>query len=106
MEQSKLEVSIKQFGIDTYFEAISGLGHDFATSKADNGKALMRNFGISAANTCLIGDTLHDLEVGQELGCTVVLVANGHQSFLRLVGNHSYVVSDLFELMAFFNNCQ
>ena len=47
---------------------------------------------ISLADTVLIGDTIHDLEVGQELGVEVILVSHGHQSRSILEKSHDSIV--------------
>ncbi len=40
----------------------------------------------------MIGDTDHDLEVGNELGIDVLLIADGHQSFEKLKNVHDNVI--------------
>ena len=47
----------------------------------------------------LIGDSLHDLEVANELGIDCVLVANGHQSKERLLEKTSHILDKLSDLM-------
>ncbi len=45
--------------------------------------------GVGKKDTVLIGDTLHDLEVGDALGVDVVLVSHGHQCQEILKDGHS-----------------
>jgi len=46
----------------------------------------------------MVGDTIHDHEVGLELGIPVVLVARGHQSAERLRETGRRVAADLAEV--------
>ncbi len=100
MEQQSLAQSIRKLGIYDYFEAIAGIEDHFAHGKIHRGKLLFEKLGLSGRNCLLIGDTLHDEEVASELGCSCVLVANGHQSEERLMVNGNVVVSSLKELVA------
>lgn len=98
MEQKSLVLSIRNLGIYDYFEAVAGIEDHFAHGKIYRGKMLFEKLGLSSKNCLLIGDTLHDEEVASELGCSCVLVANGHQSKERLMINGNVVVSTLKEL--------
>jgi len=67
-----------------FFSPPCGLSDIYAGSKVDIARAWMQRQGVSKNETLLIGDTLHDLEVAQAIGCRCVLVENGHQSKKRL----------------------
>lgn len=84
MEQSVLEQTLEQNKISHFFDEVSGLDNHYAHSKIDNGKTLIRKMELNPEEICLVGDTIHDFEVAQELGCQCVLIANGHQSEKRL----------------------
>ena len=99
MEQPVLEQNLKQHCIVHFFDEVSGLDNHYAHSKTDNGKALMKRLGLHPDNTCLIGDTIHDFEVAQELGCSCILIANGHQSEERLARTGCIVLNDLTALL-------
>ena len=45
----------------------------------------------------MIGDTLHDCEIGNQFGIDVFLVANGHQDYKRLQHCKAKVFQDLRE---------
>lgn len=100
MEQNSLEQSIRSLGIFDYFDAIAGIEDHFAHGKIYRGKLLFEKLGLRGENCLLIGDTLHDKEVASALGCSCVLVANGHQSRERLKVNGNVVLSTLNELPA------
>ena len=73
-------------GVRAYFDAVLGLDHIYATSKVDIGREWMQQQGVSPADCVMIGDTLHDAEVAQSLGCRCILAAGGHQSDAVLQG--------------------
>lgn len=80
MRQEELESNLKLHGIRKYFEHVSGLNDHYAASKIDNGLRLIAALNLNPDELVLIGDTIHDFEVANELGCRCVLIANGHQS--------------------------
>lgn len=100
MEHEMLEKTLNQKGILHFFESVAGLTDHYAVSKVDQGKMLMKNFGIEQAKTWLIGDTVHDFEVADALGITCVLVADGHQSAERLHKTGAKVIGNLSQLIS------
>jgi phosphoglycolate phosphatase len=91
-KQSALEAALKQFGVFDIFDHIYGIEDYHASSKLDRGQALMRESVADPVHTVLVGDTDHDLEVGQALGVDVILVDHGHQSYERLIEKHPVVI--------------
>ncbi|TDI60053.1 MAG: HAD family hydrolase [Alphaproteobacteria bacterium] len=85
----------KQFGLQDYFKHIYGIHNHHAASKQDRGLELISETGIAPARTLMIGDTIHDHEVGAAMGVDVLLVAHGHQSIQRLKNVHHMVVTKL-----------
>lgn len=83
---------LEHYGIRGHFRNVFGLSDHYAASKVARGKQLLDVCGFAAADTILVGDTDHDLEVGQELGIDVLLLADGHQSYERLRGLHHNVL--------------
>ncbi len=75
---------LEHYDILKYFKMVEGLDNYRAESKIDRGHHLLKVNEIDKTKTVLIGDTIHDLEVANELGVHCILVANGHQSFERL----------------------
>lgn len=91
-DQDNLQRAIQHYELDEYFDFLTGLTSKLADSKVEQGKRLMEAAQIPAAKTVLIGDTAHDLEVGQALGVDVILLAHGHQSEHRLKKIHDKVL--------------
>jgi len=78
--QTHLDEIVDHFGVTRYFKRIYGLDNHYAKSKLHRGKQLILDIPISKEKTVFIGDTDHDLEVGQELGIRVILLNGGHQN--------------------------
>ena len=53
----------------------------------------MAHVGIDPADSVIIGDTDHDLEVGDALGVDVILLADGHQNEERLRKTRATVIN-------------
>ena len=68
MEHESLINSVKEKGIYDYFEGISGIHDHFAESKIIMAKKFVKELAIHKDRCCLIGDTIHDYEVANELG--------------------------------------
>ncbi len=99
MKQNMLEETLKHQGIFDYFEGIAGLNDHYAVSKIERGKQLIGQFNINKTKATIIGDTLHDWEVAQQLGTDCILIADGHQSEERLHTSGVQVLKGLQNLM-------
>ncbi len=99
-EDTKLKEAIYHFNIANYFDEISGLDNNFAVSKTTLGINMLKKLKISPENTCLIGDTDHDREVADAIGCKCILIADGHQSKTRLEATGSVVINNLKDLFS------
>ncbi len=99
MKQTMLEQTLQQQGIFGYFEGIAGLNDHYAVSKIERGKQLIEQFDINKTKATIIGDTLHDWEVAQQLGLDCILIADGHQSKERLLSSGVQVIGELQNLM-------
>jgi phosphoglycolate phosphatase len=99
MEQTTLMDSVRQFNIEKYFSRIQGTGDIYAYGKLHNAKILMETSGLDPVTTCLIGDTLHDLEVARQLTCHCLLISSGHQSHKRLQKEYPLVAHSMKEVV-------
>ena len=84
-EQRILDRMMVERAVDAFFDRVHGLSHLHATSKVALGRELMVQLDVPPSAVLLIGDTLHDHEVADALGCRCLLVAGGHQSEQRLL---------------------
>ncbi len=99
MEHKMLQDQMQYFGLDGYFDAICGIDDIYAKSKTYLARNYINQHNLNPAEILFIGDTLHDKEVGDEIGCDVVLVANGHQSTERLRVNGNKVIDSLQSIL-------
>lgn len=99
-EQNSLNLILKYFGIDSYFQNVVGLDNIYASGKSLLAKKLaekIRNSGTTG-KILLIGDTIHDYEVAQEINSECILISHGHQDAERLLNLDIPVVRDFNEL--------
>jgi phosphoglycolate phosphatase len=92
-DQTSLNEMIDHFEIRHLFDFVYGISDKKAASKLTRGISLVAESRVEKQRTVLIGDTLHDLEVGKELGIGVVLIGHGHQCSTILRKNHPHVIS-------------
>jgi phosphoglycolate phosphatase len=91
-QESALRKQLSHHKILECFKHVYGLTDHYAASKVERGRQLIAAAGIPAAETILVGDTDHDLEVGKEMGVDVLLLGDGHQSYERLKALHHRVL--------------
>jgi phosphoglycolate phosphatase len=83
-EHHALNRMVKIFGLDGRFDAIQGMTDGLATGKMSAARELLERFHIEPHRSVLVGDTVHDAEVSDNLGMECVLVSSGHHSHERL----------------------
>ena len=103
-EKKKLVEDLKQYGISDLFIDIAGLNDHYANGKVEIGKKMMEMHKIEAGSCLLIGDTLHDAEVANELNIDCVLIANGHQTYKKLKQANIPVFQSVIELNGYLFN--
>ncbi|MBX3022864.1 MAG: HAD hydrolase-like protein [Bdellovibrionales bacterium] len=94
-EHHRLLECVRTFKVESFFDHVYGIFDKTAASKVERGLELIRTTNTPKHKTVLIGDTDHDLEVGQAMGIEVILVEHGHQNPNRLRGVHKNVVKVL-----------
>ena len=101
MERNTLISDISLRGIEGYFTAILGPEDHLAQGKTEIAERFLDTLNISPQHILMIGDTMHDFEVADLIGCECILVSQGHHSFERLVSTGTCVqknLSDVFNL--------
>lgn len=91
-DQENLDLIIQHYDLNSIFTYVFGIDNKMAGSKIERGHELIRISNIPLEKTILVGDTLHDLEVGKELGIEVILISHGHQCPTRLREHHDWVL--------------
>lgn len=94
-KEEYLHRQLEQYPIGHYFAAALGLDHIYATSKVDLAKDFLKDHGVDPRQAVFLGDTLHDAEVAQAIGCGCVLIAGGHQPINTLHTANVPVFDDL-----------
>ncbi|MBZ0179197.1 MAG: HAD family hydrolase [Melioribacteraceae bacterium] len=82
--QHTLVEIIEHFGLSRYFQKINGLDNIYAAGKIDNGRKWIKELGLKKGEVLLIGDSVHDYEVAEEIGAASVLISTGHQAETKL----------------------
>ena len=104
--QDDLERQVKAHGLDGAFSAVLGMSDDLGGGKAGLAAGYMRREGIDPEEALFVGDTVHDFEVAQSIGCRCVLIAGGHQSVERLAATGAAVLDSLAELPDFLKSLE
>lgn len=103
MEQQLLEISLTEKGIPHFFKFIAGNSDHYADGKLGSAKRLQQIIVAEPNDILLVGDTIHDYEVAEEMGWQCVLISNGHQSEQRLHATGKPVLKSLSILPEFLN---
>lgn len=96
--QDRLIDMINKFGLSGYLENIKGLDNIYAAGKHHLVKDLIKILGNGHGETLMIGDTVHDFEVAQDVGADCILVACGHQTKDKLKETGAKVYDSLEDL--------
>ena len=88
-----------EFKIDSYFTKIMGISDIYATSKLDLALQWVKESQIDPKKVIFVGDTDHDYEVSQAIGCDCVLYDQGHQSHKVLSKCNVPVIHDISEII-------
>ena len=77
-KQNTLEEIVEHFQLRRFFIKVIGLDNHYANSKIDNGKHWIEKLNFNSYEVLLVGDTIHDYEVVEEIGTDCVLIPSGH----------------------------
>ncbi len=102
METTLLGAMLAEHRVRPLVEGFHGRADLSAGSKIEHGAAAVRRLGLRPEELLVVGDTLHDRELADALGCRCALVAFGHQARERLAGAGVTVIEALAELTALF----
>lgn len=97
-QESLLQKQVCYHKIDHLFTDVIGTRDIYANSKVDFALKWMADGGISADEVLFVGDTPHDFEVAESIGCDCVLIDRGHCSAERLSMLGVSVVNSIEEL--------
>lgn len=98
MEQEFLENTLEYKQIAGFFQQIAGIKNHLGDGKLETAREILKTHKNQWEKYILIGDTIHDYEVAEELGIPCILVSIGHQSPGRLKSLNCKVVERLDDL--------
>jgi len=104
MEQKNLVRSVTKQHIRHYFHEIVGTGNIYGHGKMELARQYIKQALVLPGQITLLGDTLHDHEVAESLGCNCILIACGHQPYEKLIKTGVRVeknLSALFDLITY-----
>ena len=96
--QYDVEKFIKYYGLDFFFEQILGTDNIKAEGKVELAMNFFSKSDYKAEEILIVGDTLHDLEIGNKIGCMTILSSMGHNSKSFLAGFHDHLIDDLRDI--------
>lgn len=94
-EQGYLTKQVEYFGLSHYFTDILGVSDVLGSSKIERAKRWMTEQQLDPKEVLFIGDTEHDRDTAEAIGCDCVLVSRGHNSRERLLATGCPVYDDL-----------
>ena len=97
-EIKNLTEQLNHFGISKYFDFILGTSDIYAHSKVQVGINFINDNNINPHEVLMIGDTLHDLEVSNEMGIDCLLSSSGHQALDVLQTKTNNIIESIKDL--------
>ena len=98
-KQDYLEDWVKHHSLSDYFIFIRGINNHYARGKIELGISLVNELLYNKNEIIMVGDTIHDNEVAQEMGIDCLLLNHGHVSHKRLVDTGCKVLSNLEQVL-------
>ena len=97
-EINLLKEQLEYFNILKYFDDFIASNKKDAQGKKDYGKEFVNKLNLNKENAILIGDTVHDFEVGEYLNVNILLFSKGHNSLKQLSSLNAPIVSSYLEI--------
>mgnify|MGYP000092769104 CR=1 FL=1 len=98
VSQSDVELFVDHFNLGSFFYQVLGTDNIKAEGKIELGKRFITDSDLRPEEILLVGDTIHDLQVANEIGCSALLFSQGHNSINQLSEFSVQVINDLREV--------
>ena len=98
-ERKMLISQINFYGIGNYFDSILGCDDVYGGGKIEMAEKWITKTGEDLEDAVFIGDTDHDFETAQALGCKCILYAGGHMSREKLEKFGCPVIGNIREVI-------
>ena len=83
--------------LEKQLDKLMGLSHIYATSKVHLAQDYLKEMNLNPSQVVLLGDTRHDHQVAQAIGCDCLLIEHGHQPRAVLESTGRKVMGSLRE---------
>ena len=97
-EQKWLEKQVEHHNMTELFTELLGARDIYVKGKVAMALRWIEENGIDSRDVLMVGDTVHDFEVSESIGCDCVLIARGHHSRERLMTTAATVIDSIDEL--------
>lgn len=97
-EKNLLKEQLTKLGIINKFSCILGCDDVYGRGKVEMAKDFATSIHVDLSDAVLIGDTDHDFQVAQALGCSCILYAKGHMDKDRLAATGATVIDSMSQL--------
>ena len=97
-QQQWLEKQVEHHNMTALFNELLGARDIYVKGKVAMALKWIEEGGISPSDVLMVGDTIHDFEVAESIGCDCVLIARGHHSKERLQTTSATVIESIEEL--------
>ncbi len=94
-KKSYLDQAVIDYKVQNYFILVDGLDNHHAAGKLSLAREHLQKLTIPTHSILLIGDTLHDADIAQQLGLRCCLIPKGHHSKQRLEKSTGTIVDSL-----------
>ena len=98
-EHTLLQKQIASYALADRFDAVLGSENNLGKSKVAVACDWLQRHKADPRRTLFVGDTIHDFETAQAIGCDCVLVARGHNSRARLEATGCPVFDGLCDVL-------
>ncbi|MBQ8536210.1 MAG: HAD hydrolase-like protein, partial [Clostridia bacterium] len=106
-KQTHLKEQVSHFPqLAAYLDRLMGLEHIYATSKVHLAQDYLKEMALAPHEVILLGDTRHDHEVAQAIGCDCLLIMGGHQPRNVLAATGRPVMASLAQAADWILNAQ
>ncbi|HUQ84831.1 MAG TPA: HAD hydrolase-like protein [Candidatus Limnocylindrales bacterium] len=106
--EDKIIMQLKRLKIERYFSTVLANYHIESSQKSRMKKEKLREYikikKLRPMDVLIIGDTIEEVEIGKELGCTTIAITNGSCSTSRLKSSKpDFLISNLSEVIGIIN---
>ncbi len=98
-QRDNLVKQVGFFGLTSPFKDMLGVSDSRGDGKVTMAQNWISQSGYIPDEIVMIGDTDHDCEVANAIGCKCILIANGHQSRHVLERTNAVIVDDISEVL-------